>query len=529
MFTIFTRRFITGLMLGLAMLMAMLPLATPAVAGWHSLTSRLPAYTGLADFEISPDSRYIVFVADIEIDERYELYSVPLTGTMPLKLNPLLVYGGQVYDVAITPDSQYAIYRAKQEAGESRADLYRVPLTGGQADKLNVGPMAGRNVGGFAIDPDNIWVVYEANRQSDEVKELFSAPIAGGTGGQLNPPLVAGGEVLGFAIDPIGNRVVYSAEQEVNARDELYGVPITGGQAVKLNPPGSEVKDFALNPQAPAVVFRTVFGGGYSPLYMNTTAGGLLTPLNYPLASNESVVGFHISPDGGRVVYNVDTNLTNKGRLYSVASGGGDSIPLTIPAEPGYGVSEADFDITADGQRVVYYYQKNAMDSRVLESVALTGNNRATLYEPGAGEILAEQRLSPDGRWLVYNTYPSFQTYTIPAAGGAPVPLGVGQFLRIMPDSSRVIFNHVQPPFDLQSVPIAGGEARNLSRADDQDDVSDSLISPDGQWVVFWVGHKTGHYELRVSDGAEAQPPLPTPTPPPTSNVYPVYLPIIMH
>ncbi|HEX9921956.1 MAG TPA: hypothetical protein VGD99_04790 [Anaerolineae bacterium] len=296
MLTIFTRRFITYLMLGLAVLMGTLPLATPVVAGWHSLTGRLPAHAGIS-FKISPNSRYVVFRADIEVDGRYELYSVPITGTMPLKLNPPLVAGGGVYSFEITPDSQYIIYTAKQKAGESRADLYRVPIRGGQADKLNVGPMAGCHVRSFKIDPDNVHVVYQAEQQAEGQFELFSAPIAGGEAVPLNPPLVAGGDINDFAIDPFGNRVIYRANQEVVNRQELYGVPIAGGKAVKLNPPGSEVNDFEINPQAQVAVFRARLNNVYA-LYMNTTGGGLLTPLNQPLASNERVASFRISPDG---------------------------------------------------------------------------------------------------------------------------------------------------------------------------------------------------------------------------------------
>jgi hypothetical protein len=148
MLTLLIRRFMTRLVLGLAVLLATLPLATPVEAGWRSLTGWLPAHAGIS-FKISPNSRYAVFRADIEVDGRYELYSVPITGAMPLKLNPPLVAGGGVYSFEITPDSQYVIYTAKQKAGDSRADLYRVPLTGGQAAKLNVGPMAGRHVRSF--------------------------------------------------------------------------------------------------------------------------------------------------------------------------------------------------------------------------------------------------------------------------------------------------------------------------------------------------------------------------------------------
>src|SRR5512143_1659396 len=69
--------------------------ATPT--GWRTLTGVLPAHTDIAyGWTISPNSRYVVFIADIDVDGRDELYSVPLTGTMPIKLNPPLVTGGLV-------------------------------------------------------------------------------------------------------------------------------------------------------------------------------------------------------------------------------------------------------------------------------------------------------------------------------------------------------------------------------------------------------------------------------------------------
>ncbi len=57
-------------------------------AGWRALTGVLPAYTTIRTAAISPNSQHVVFIADIEVDDRYELYSVPITGSVPVKLNP---------------------------------------------------------------------------------------------------------------------------------------------------------------------------------------------------------------------------------------------------------------------------------------------------------------------------------------------------------------------------------------------------------------------------------------------------------
>jgi len=481
-------------------------------AGWRTLTGVLPAHADIAyGWTISPDSRYAIFIADSEVDGRSEIYSAPLTGTMPIKLNPPLVAGGQVRRFAITVDSQYVLYLADQEV-DNREELYRVPITGGQAVKLNGSLVSGGNVTEVRVDPDNVRVVYKADQQANEVFEIYSVPLAGGTPVKLNATLVTGGDVSAFEVDPISNRVVYTADQEVDGRYEIYGVPIAGGAPVKLNPPGSrDTYYFQINPSLQVVVFSARPGGSNNEyLYMNATAGGLLTELNSPLASNQNVFGYRISPDGARVVYNITTMTSTlgvtQGNLYSVLIGGGSSTLLTTAVDPGFGVYGANFYITADGQRVVYRYQKNATASPVLESVLTSGGNRATLYSQGTDEPVYHLNVSPNSQWVVYTTYPSYRMYSVPTAGGAAVGLGYGFAPNITPDSSRVMYTTAQLSgnYDLFTQQIFSGGTRNISRVGDVAQVAGSAISPDGQSIVFEVDYSSVGTELRVSDGAEA-------------------------
>lgn len=505
-------------------LAVMLALPAPAQATWRSLTGRLPAHASIKfGWQISPDSRYGVYVADVEVDGVDELYSVPITGTAPTKLNALLVAGGSVDRFAITPDSQYVIYTADQEV-DNRTELFRVPIGGGPVVKLS-GPMvAGGNLQKFIIDPDNVRVVYLADQTTNEVSELYSAPIAGGSWVKLNGPLVSGGRVTdAFAVDPIANRVVYQAYQEVSTRIEIYGVPIAGGTPVKLNEAGATVDyTFQVNPSLQVVVFAArPSGSSITRLYMNATAGGLLTELSFSLASNQDVFGYLISPQGDRVVYNVTTNpgsgIIGDGNLYAVLIGGGSSTLLTTLADPGFGVFGATFTLTSDNQRVVYRYRRNAAAPVILESVSLTGTNRATLYtEAGGAEPLGLYRVSADGQWVLFQQSSAMGTLrTIPPTGGSATTVGSGFFHQIMPDSSRVLYstNAISGRHDLFSQQIFGGGQRNLSLVENQVQVSYALASPNSQWIVYQVdGTGTIQFqELRVSDGTEAQLPDPTP------------------
>ncbi len=75
--------------------------------------------------QISPDSSRVVYTADQDTDEVYELYSVPLAGGNVVKLNPPLVVGGGiirwlpfVMPFQISPDSSRVVYVADQETDE---------------------------------------------------------------------------------------------------------------------------------------------------------------------------------------------------------------------------------------------------------------------------------------------------------------------------------------------------------------------------------------------------------------------------
>jgi Tol biopolymer transport system component len=489
-------------------------------AGWRALMAVLPAYTTIDDVTISPNSQYVVFTADIDVDDQYELYSVSITGSVPVKLNPPLVAGGAVSRLSITPDGSRVIYTADQDVDE-RAELYSVPIAGGPALKLNGPLVSGGNVGiNFGIAADTDRVVYTADQQSNDVIELYSVPIGGGAFVKLNPPLVSGGDLstFGFEIDPVSDRVVYRADQDTNDLSELYSVPISGGLSIKLNlPVSASVSEFQITPGAAYVMFMAkAMGASAYQLYGNDTPGGTVRRRNLDLDPGENVIGFRISPDGSQVVYNLGTNNQfGKGNLYQTSPLSGASHVLTV-ADPEFGVRSYDFAFTPDGERVVCIYQLDAASPKKLISVKTTGFPvvRADLFVPNTDHDVGVYQISPDSQWVVFSDYPSFNLNStlraVPTAGGSPVGFGLGTDVLITPDSQRVIYR--SPPdgdhSDLISIQIFGGGLRNLTRVGSRDIARPDQISPDGQWIVFQVqlnsSSGTIGYQLRVSDGSEA-------------------------
>jgi Tol biopolymer transport system component len=507
--------------------------APAAHADWRSLTELLPEYVGRVDYKISPDSQTVAFVADKDTDDVDELFAVSITGGEPIKLNPPLVANGDVlpFRFTFTPDSQYLIYLADQEV-DNRVEMYRVPVGGGESAKMNPALVVGGNITNLKLDAKNQRVIYEADQETNDVVELWSMPLGGGQSIRLNGPMTPGGNIGLFEIDPLSNRVVYSADQDTNGKYELYSVPVAGGTFTKLNPPitlggGGDsgiYSEWFINPIIPVVVFMArETGSNARNLLMIPTAGGVTpTQLNFNLLATQRILGFRVSPAGDRVVYNVGTRSGNtnafKGNLYSVLIDGGGAADLTEPAEPLYGVDGYNFSFTPDGKRVVYAYQKNATAPARLESTTVATAVRATLYAPGASDSpLGLYRLSADSQWVVYQDQDD-GLYSIPSGGGNAVRHGTARHEQITSDSSRLIYRRItgdNQHTDLFSAQIFGGDERDLSGLKGAGYVGDVQISPDGKQIVFVV-QIDSRYELRVSDGRAAQPPTtPTPTLPP--------------
>jgi Tol biopolymer transport system component len=231
-------------------------------------------------FRISPDGRRVVYVADQDADEEFELFSVPIRGGTAVQLNAPLVGGGDVaqgvpgsYVALPLPQFELGaggaggarvVYRADQDADEV-FELFSAPIDGSAAPvRLHRSLAPGGDVALLStrVAPDGSTVLYAADQLADEVLELFRVPIDGSAAPVvLSGPFVAGGDLWtrtdvgardSFALFPQGEHVVYLADQDQDEVIELYAVPLDGGQAaVRISGPlvaGGDVKSLGTLP-----------------------------------------------------------------------------------------------------------------------------------------------------------------------------------------------------------------------------------------------------------------------------------------
>ena len=195
---------------------------------------------------ITPDGLRVLYVADQEVDERFELYGVAIDGaSAPVRLSGPLVEGGDTSGFEATPDGSRVLYLADQEV-DGLSELYSVSTGQGPVVKLS----AGAHVDVFRIAPQGTRVVYRARIGAGPF-EIFSAAVDGSQPPvKLNSTLVSGGEVdRSFRVSPDGGWVAYVADQRVDGVRELFAVSIEGGRAPeKLN--GSLVAGGGVRPDA---------------------------------------------------------------------------------------------------------------------------------------------------------------------------------------------------------------------------------------------------------------------------------------
>jgi Tol biopolymer transport system component len=117
----------------------------------------------------------VIYAADQATDGVVELYSVPLAGGSPVKLNGPLVSGGDVASALISRDSRRVVYRADQET-DTMMELYSVPLAGGGLLKLNSPLTPGGDVfDDYSVSRDSSRVVYRADQETYLVAELYTS------------------------------------------------------------------------------------------------------------------------------------------------------------------------------------------------------------------------------------------------------------------------------------------------------------------------------------------------------------------
>src|SRR5262245_3712382 len=320
------------------------------------------------DFVITPDGSRAIYRGTLEADDVMELYSAPVDGGAPqVKLNPPLTGQRDVEPgVLVSPNSQWVVYLADQDVNDV-IHLYSVPSDGSAPPvRLSGAMVPGGDVQGVTITPDSGHVVYSADQAIDDVFEVFAAPIDGSSQAiRLNPTLAGDRDVRMFAVTPDSQRVLYTSDEAVNECYDLYSVlidgskpPVRGSQAFLFR---DGVISFTVTPDGSRVVYSASKDpNGLDGLFSASLVGGEPPiEIGHPVQSSYDEISlFRLAPDGQRAVYLVRTVAGNE--LYTAWIDG--SRPAVELDELGFATGELAF--VADDELV---YRARALQSYPME------------------------------------------------------------------------------------------------------------------------------------------------------------------
>ena len=275
----------------------------------------------ILNFKITPDGTHIIYKETTTSGN--ELFSIPIGGGTPQKLNSPLTSGGDVHDYAITPDSNYVVYTADETVDEMVL-LFQAPADG-SSSRIHLlpplSPTPGRGVESFKITPNSKGVVYNADLLVDGRFDIFSVPIEGGTNRQLNFGMINDGDVFTYEITPNSLGVIMIMDYYADLVNELFAVLIDGSWGVKLNDTlveGGDVYRFVISPDSQGVVYLADQEEvAVTNLYAVPSTGGTPVQVNPALIVNGDVMpDYDITPDSKGVVYLADQELNDVFELF---------------------------------------------------------------------------------------------------------------------------------------------------------------------------------------------------------------------
>ena len=375
-------------------LVAALVLGGSLVAQNHKLHPPLTGGRDVTRYETSPDGRRVVYLADADVDDLFNLFSVDLKGGEPKRLE-----SRSCSQFVISPDSRRVAYTRFPSA------LCSVPIDG-SGPPIDIGPYTGT----FDVTADGSRVVFLVGGRNGR---LFSVPIDGSEA----PVQLHESDNIHFLFEltPDGSRVVFLNEGTIShtaSMGHVYSARVDGSEPpVLLNTDQSacSIGSFAIDPSSTWLVYREgrldAFTDGVFGVPLDGSAAPAL--LNAPLGPGGARMLFTTSshprftPDGERVVFRLDPQIGPEQLLSAPSRGGQPAFALNAPLPP-IGVVGGN-QLTLDGSRVVYVKSVGGFDTFELFAVPVLGGAPVQLNAPiASGGRVFDFELSPDGRHVAY-------------------------------------------------------------------------------------------------------------------------------
>lgn len=379
-----------------------------------------------------------------------------------------------VSDPRFSPDGQWLAYvrtEVDRENNGYKSAICLAPTAGGSPRQFTSGVRRDHTP---RWSPDGRWLVFVSNRGGEKAKsQLHLIPTDGGEARPLTKMENGAREPIW---SPDGLHIVFTSKvniEEMAAEDEPEPEPPLDPEEIQRRLEEKEKKEKERSD--PRIIDRFAYRAETS--YFDDRTAHLYI--------------LKINPETGQA-QGKPQRLTNDERNFSD--------PQWMP-DGGAVLAVVD---RVPGQDDLFYHPD-------LIRVPLDGSEPVLLTGPETADH--NPRISPDGRWIAYNSLPVAQFTTanaeikvIPAGGGEPQVLtteldGHARDPRWMPDGLGVCFLMAERGrINLRRVAMNGHGVETLLSADREMLAYD--LSPDGAWVGFTASTDRAPWDLYVTSVA---------------------------
>tara|TARA_R110002073_G_scaffold128397_3_gene274148 strand:+ start:2566 stop:4719 length:2154 start_codon:yes stop_codon:yes gene_type:complete len=278
-----------------------------------SMPDNTDVFIWFDSFIISPDGNTVVFLADMDLDDYQEVYSVPIVGGTLTKLSQT---NDQVHfrTVKISPNSNFVLY-------VSDSELFSVPINGGIPVKLNAPrqDVGGQVSSNYDISSDSNFVLYKHQFYGDDSvnSSVYITPITGGNKTNISGTGYSTG-AWRFTPD---NQVIYFTGTIYESEGSFYSVDQNGVDNLKLinSTPINTVFEFEITPNGNHIIFKGADENYDNYIYSLQMSGGTHTQISDKFRSGS----FKLSPNGNSVLFLADREVDIVLELYEVPTSGG--------------------------------------------------------------------------------------------------------------------------------------------------------------------------------------------------------------
>jgi len=310
------------------------PLLGP-VAATVALTEPLIESGLIASFKISADSARVIYMADAEVVDKDELFSVPINGpaSVGVKLNEALEpFNALDHKFFVSSDSSRVVYFA-QLLGRNAKEFYSVPINGPAASSVHLSVDLTTNQAlqdfHWHVTDDGANLVY-AIYESSDFKRLYRVPVSGMQSDNellLEIPAPDEADLAVYTTTPDSQNVVFVMRPDIGEAYEMYSIPIGGllGSETKLNLPlasgGNVTAKITPSANSQWLIYTgEIENAGTVELYAVPVIGpaseGVKINSTLVTGGNVSLLNNTISPNGTWIAYLADQETDGMQELY---------------------------------------------------------------------------------------------------------------------------------------------------------------------------------------------------------------------